>query len=141
MTATVTIQRAGTYILNTLVDSIDVTGSPFSYLEIKPTTLHAPSCVAKDVPIEIMAGFQYSFLIQGRDRFSNNLITNLSTAVGSSKSAVMSLTTNVLDTYTATILDDSSLGVYRVEYDLPKTQTSGVYDYNVELLSKTVPTD
>ena len=61
MTAQVNIRRAGTYSLTTQVDGIDVIGSPFEFLEVYPTTLHAPSCVAKDTPTEIMAGFAYSF--------------------------------------------------------------------------------
>lgn len=140
MSASISIQRAGTYSLTTSVDGIHVIGSPFAYLEVTPTTLHAPSCVAKDVPTEIMAGFTYSFNIQGRDRFSNNLQTNLATAVGSSKSAVMALSTNSGVTYTASIVDDSSVGVYTVNIALPKTQTTGTYNYNVMLGGSTVPT-
>ena len=46
MAGTVTVYRAGTYTLTVQVDGVDVIGSPFSSLEIEPTTISAPSCVA-----------------------------------------------------------------------------------------------
>lgn len=140
MTASLTIRRAGTYRLYTKIDNTNVAGSPFSYLEVTPTSIHAPSCVAQSVPTQMMAGFSYSFKIQGRDQYSNNLLTNLASAVGSNKSAVMSLSTNSGVTYTASIVDSSSAGVYQVNISLPKTQTTGTYNYNVRFYSATVPT-
>ena len=78
MAGTVTVSRAGTYTLTVQVDGDDVIGSPTEYLEIEPTTLYAPNCVTKDLPTEMYAGYDYSFLIQGRDQYHNNLIKKLS---------------------------------------------------------------
>ena len=68
----------------------------------------------------MLAGFVYSFKIQGRDGYSNNLQAILSSAVGSNMSSIMSLSTDSGVTYTASIVDDTSGGVYQVEIDLPK---------------------
>ena len=46
MASTVTIQRAGTYSLTVMIDSIDVISSPYNYLEIAPTTIEGTNCVA-----------------------------------------------------------------------------------------------
>ena len=88
----------------------------------------------------MLAGFVYSFKIQGRDNYSNNLQAILSSAVGSNMSSIMSLSTNSGVTYTASIVDDTSGGVYRVEIDLPKQQTLGIYNYNVYLGGQLVST-
>ena len=66
------------------------------------------------------AGFDYSYLVQGRDQFSNNIALVLSGAVGSNFGSVLSLTTNGGVTYRATITDDSAAGVYLVSMSLPK---------------------
>lgn len=81
----------------------------------------------------MMAGFDYSYKIQGRDQYSNNLASTLSTAVGSNTRETMTLSTNSGVTYEASIVDDTSVGVYQVEYSLPKSQTSGFYNLNVYL--------
>ena len=63
MAATVTLQRAGTYSLTVLIDNIDVIGSPYEFLEIEPTAIHAPSCIEQDTPIDVYAGYDQEFLI------------------------------------------------------------------------------
>ena len=121
MAASVTIQRAGSYSITAIVDGTEVIGSTFSSVDFQPTTLNAAKCEVLSVPSQIMAGFDYSFKIQGRDQYSNNLVKTLSAAIGSNKSSEMSLSTNSGVTYSASIVDDTSAGVYRVEYSVPTT--------------------
>ena len=67
MAASVTVKRAGSYLLTVLVNGADVIGSPYSFLDIQPTTISGPACIEVGAPPQIMAGFDYSFEIQGRD--------------------------------------------------------------------------
>ena len=121
MIGTLTILRAGTYTLTVLVDDVDVITSPFSYLEVEPYNLYAPSCVNQDIPTQMYAGYLYSFLVQGRDQYSNNIALTLSSAVGSSHSVVPSLSTNSGTTFTGSITDDTFVGVYLVDFSVSKT--------------------
>ena len=134
MAGTVNVYRAGTYTLTVQVDSDDVIGSPTEYLEIEPTTLYAPNCVTKDLPTEMYAGYDYSFLIQGRDQYHNNLIKNLSEAAGVNYSVSPYLTSNSGHNFSGTMTDYSSFGIFTVSMSLSKTQTTGTYNYNVLML-------
>lgn len=120
MTGQVTIYRAGTYTLTIQVNGVNVIGSPFSSLEVQPTSLHAPTCVAVDIPIVMYAGYSYSFLIQGRDQFANNLGTRLATATGGSYSTIYTNVDDPLEMVTAKVTDDTTAGVYIVEVALDK---------------------
>lgn len=59
----ITGPRAGEYTVTVEVDGTDVIGSPYSSLEVYPTALYAPNCVADGVPVLMYAGFDYSFLV------------------------------------------------------------------------------
>ena len=50
MTGSVTIYRAGTYILSIQVYGTNVIGSPHSFLEVEPATIDATKCQPIDVP-------------------------------------------------------------------------------------------
>ena len=140
MTGTVAIQRAGTYTLTVQIDSVNVIGSPYSSLEVEPYNINAPTSVAKNVPTSMTAGYSYDFQVQARDSFSNNLAKTLSNAVGSSHSVTVALASNPSTTFTGTLSDDTSTGIYKVDMSLPKTQTVGIYDYSVLLSGLAVPT-
>ena len=60
MNASVTINRAGAYELSITVDGTEVFSSPQN---VQPIALNAPDCVAIDTPLEMFAGFDYSFQI------------------------------------------------------------------------------
>ena len=51
----------------------EISESPLYHIEVKPTILHAPSCVTVGIPETMYAGYDYSFLIQGRDVYLNNI--------------------------------------------------------------------
>ena len=82
MTGSVTIQRAGSYTLYIKVNGFDIIGSPHSPFKVKPSILFAPSCVPVDIPVTMHAGYDYSFLIQGRDNYHNNIADLFVNAVG-----------------------------------------------------------
>lgn len=71
------------------------------------------------------AGYEYSFLIQGRDIYDNNIIELAEDAVGTDFSAFYYLTADNLINVEAEISDDTFPGVYLVEVELPKTLESG----------------
>lgn len=110
-TCQLTIFRAGSFTLNVKVNGLDVRNSPWNVLEVRPTTLYAPSCVPLDIPTTMIAGTQYQFTIQGRDFYSNNVEQTLNQAVGIDFSAIYSGPVNV----TATMSDHTSLGVFKVQ--------------------------
>ena len=66
------------------------------------------------------AGYDYSFLIQGRDKYHNNIGDVLVNAVGNNYSIVYSLSSDTSVTVDAQISDDSSPGIYLVNVSLPK---------------------
>lgn len=80
MQGKVTVKRAGTYTLTVQVDYVNVVGSPFSSLEVTPTSLDGFSCVTQSIDTQMYAGYDYSFLIQARDQYSNNISSTLSNA-------------------------------------------------------------
>lgn len=45
-----------------------------------PSGLYAPTCVPVAIPTNMVAGTSYSFLIQSRDFFSNNMKLGLEAA-------------------------------------------------------------
>jgi len=49
---------------------------------VKPASLHAPSCKLVNFAETMYAGYDYSFLIQGRDEYHNNIVDYLANAVG-----------------------------------------------------------
>ena len=110
---TVPIVWAGTYTVTVEVDGTNVVGSPYTSLEVHPTVLSAPECVADGIPTLIYAGFDYSFQVQGRDQYHNNLQTTLASAVGADYSIVPSLSTDPLQQFTGTVSDYAgNNGVY-----------------------------
>ena len=73
------------------MNGIEIIGSPHYPFKVKPANLFAPSCILVDIPKTIYAGYDYSFLIQGRDKYHNNIKDLLTDAVGTSYSIVYSL--------------------------------------------------
>ena len=73
------------------MDGTPITESPHSPFEVEPSSLHAPFCVPVDIPETMYAGYDYSFLIQGRDEYHNNIANILADAVGTDYSIVYSL--------------------------------------------------
>ena len=63
MTGTVTVERAGTHTMTVQINSVNVIGSPFSFLDVGFTTFSGSKCVPLNVPTEMLAGFVYSFKI------------------------------------------------------------------------------
>jgi hypothetical protein len=58
---------------------------------VAPTTVYALNCVALSVPASIIAGTQYTFQIQGRDFYSNNLQEDLSDELSQKSKIVLFL--------------------------------------------------
>ena len=133
MTASVTILRAGTYLITVQVDGIDVIGSPYEHLEIEPTSILPSNCVADGIEASMTAGYDYTFRLQARDQYNSNLPKTLSEAVGTDHSVLVSLATNSADNFSATLSDYSSYGAYLISIDVPKAQTAGTYDFTVML--------
>jgi hypothetical protein len=77
-----TTYRSGLYSLSVKVNGLNVLNSPWSPVNVAPTELYAPSCVPKGIPLTMVAGTQYTFQIQSRDFFSNNMNQALSQAIG-----------------------------------------------------------
>lgn len=73
LAGSVTIYRAGDYELTITVDGSNVINSPHLYLQVEPEALYAPYCEPVDIPTFMYAGYDYWFLIQGRDLYKNNL--------------------------------------------------------------------
>lgn len=73
--AQLTVYRAGSYSLEVTINDQHVQGSPWDALKVHPTGLYAPSCVVQPLSIatSMVAGTQYTFLIQTRDFYSNNM--------------------------------------------------------------------
>ena len=82
MSGSVIIKRAGTYTLSITVNGFHIKNSPHSPFKVKPASLYAPSCVPVGITETMYAGYDYSFLIQGRDEYHNNIANNLANAVG-----------------------------------------------------------
>ena len=132
MTGSLIIKRAGAYTLSITVNGAHIKGSPHYPLKVKPTSLHAPSCVAVEIPDTMYSGFDYSFLIQGRDMYHNNIVDLISDAVGTDYSIVYTLISDSTVKVNAKISDDSALGVFIVKVRLPKKLKEG--DYSLKIL-------
>lgn len=143
MTGQVTIYRAGEYTLNIQVNSLHISQSPHSPLQVKPTYLYAPYCVPLGIPATMTAGTPYSFQIQGRDFYQNNIQDILSAAVGTDHSITYSLVAEDSDrgfapvVVDAVISDDTTPGVYSVDVTLTK---AGRYSLLIRLRGLEVPT-
>ena len=99
---------------------------------VKPASLYAPSCVPVGIPETMYAGYDYSFFIQGRDEYHNNIGVSLANAVGNNYRIVYNLFFDSTVSVDAQISDYSSLGVYLVKVSLPKNLKAG--DYNLKIL-------
>jgi len=139
MTGSVIIKRAGTYTLSIKVNGIDIIGSPHFPFRVKPTSLHAPSCVPVDITATMYAGYDYAFLIQGRDEFHNNIADNFENAVGTDYSVIYTLISDSKEKVNAQISDDSVPGIYLVKVALPKKLKAGDYDLDILLKSLETP--
>lgn len=143
MTGQVTVYRAGVYVINTLVNSIYIIDSPMSPLLVRPTYLYAPYCVTLGIPELMVAGTDYSFKIQGRDFYQNNIREVLTDAVGSDYSVTYSLLAEETDidflpvTVDAVVTDDTDLGNFLIEMTLTK---AGRYSLTVLMKGLEVPT-
>ena len=87
-----------------------------------PDAVHTPNCIPVDIPEVMYAGIPYSFKIQGRDQFHNNIKDLLDDT--SQNSAYLTFNEDdsvVLDA--VDVSDDLDFpGVYQVDFDLPKDQ-------------------
>lgn len=63
MTGQVTIYKAGEFVLDVKVNSIHISGSPYSPLKVRPTYLYAPFSVPLGIATTMTAGDQYTFKI------------------------------------------------------------------------------
>ena len=139
MIGSMTIQRAGTYTLSITVGGIHIKGSPHSYFKIKPASLHAPYCVPVDIVETMYAGYDYKFLIQGRDMYHNNISNIFENAVGIDYSISYTLLSNSKVTVDAQISNDINPGVYLVKVTLAKLLEAGDYDLKILLRGLEVP--
>ena len=118
--------------------------SPFQPLKVSPTNLYGPNCVTVGIPTTTFAGTEYTFKIQARDFYQNNIRQTLSDATDHDHEVVLSLIPDESDIdfkpllVQATIVDDtaSDLGVYLVSFT---TQKSGDYKLDVKLRGQEVP--
>lgn len=81
-----TIFRAGTYALSIKINDVHVKQSPYQqpqsdYLYITPSEIYAPNCIVKQVVLDYVAGTMSQFDIQGRDFYSNNIVSLLASAI------------------------------------------------------------
>lgn len=49
---------------------------------VAPTQIYGPNCVSLGIPASMVAGVEYTFEIQGRDFYENNIQDLLADAVG-----------------------------------------------------------
>ena len=120
MTGSVTIKRAGSYTLCITVNGVNIIGSPHFPLNVKPVNIFVPSCVPVDIPETMYAGYDYSFLIQGRDEYHNNIKDLIADQVGTSYTNVLSLVSDINVSVEGQISDYYIPGVYLVKVSLPK---------------------
>ena len=141
MSASVSISRAGAYELSITVDGNDVINSPHltsNMLNVQPAALSTPDCVAINIPTVMYAGIDYSFQIQGRDQYKNNLKELLEDALGPtnfSADYTHGAVDGTISQPTTTISDDltEGVGVYRVDVALDKEEVAGDYTQTVQL--------
>lgn len=81
-TSQLTIFRAGKYSLDIKINGAHVAQSPQTEQTlVKPALIYAPTCIVDGLPLLMVAGSSYTFRIQTRDFYSNNLKVPLATAV------------------------------------------------------------
>ena len=85
------------------------------------------------------AGYDYKFLIQGRDMYHNNISNIFENAVGIDYSIMYTLLSNSKVTVDAQISNDINPGVYLVKVTLAKLLEAGDYDLKILLKSLEVP--
>ena len=112
----VTIFKAGEFTLDVKINDIEMTGSPFSIFTVSPVEVYGPLSVPSGVPAIVVAGVTSTFQVQGRDFYSNNVQTLIST-ISATRVQLKSVSTNlVLD---GAITDNSAgAGVYSVSFTL-----------------------
>ena len=128
-----TIYRAGTFYLDVKINGWHVLDSTFSPVYVAPTNLYAPSCVPLGIPTTMVAGTEYTFQIQSRDFYGNNMQLTLAEAVSTDYSVFYS---NSEQEVAAVITDDSDLGVFKVTTTLT---IAGEYDLQILLRGLEVP--
>jgi hypothetical protein len=90
-TAQLTIFRAGKYSLDIMINGKHVIASPqIDQTLVKPALLYAPACIVDGLPLTMVAGSSYTFQIQTRDFYSNNLKSLLGVAVQSWQAEILS---------------------------------------------------
>jgi hypothetical protein len=83
-TTQLTIFRAGTYSLDVMVNHRHIIGSPLpDQVKVRPALLYAPACIVYGLPLTMTAGSTYTFQIQTRDFYSNNIKILMAEAVQS----------------------------------------------------------
>jgi hypothetical protein len=142
----VTLYRSGQFYIEVKISSIHVSGSPYSPLLVRPTNIYAPYCVPLGISETMVAGDQYSFRIQGRDFYQNNIQDLKDDAFGTDFLVQYSLLESEDDVdfqpvvVEATLVDDTSLGagVYKSTVTLT---IAGQYEILVLLRGLQMPTD
>lgn len=115
--AQLTIYRAGSYTLEVTINNQHVLSSPWSTLKVQPTDLYAPSCIVEPLSVatSMVAGTQYTFLIQTRDFYSNNKNQLLDDTIGTSYQI---LYFNEDTSVEALLVDSLDSGVFDVQATL-----------------------
>jgi hypothetical protein len=67
-------------VIDTIINDIHVKNSQQSFLVI-PAEIYAPNCIVKIVVVSYVAGSLSSFDVQGRDFYSNNIVSPLAVAI------------------------------------------------------------
>ena len=107
----VTIYRAASYNLYVQINNQDVDSSPFSnFFAVEPSDVYAPNCEMQTDPSTLVSGTAYSYNIQGRDFYHNNVVTLASTLSDLTVEIVNKTNGDVIAT--GSIADHASAGVY-----------------------------
>lgn len=110
----VTIMKAAEFTMEVNVNDVPLTGSPFSPLYVVPAEIYAPQCVGT-APTSVVSGVTSSFQVQGRDYYSNN-VNSLITSASSTLVELRSASDNSL-IVTGSIVDDAAgTGVFLVSF-------------------------
>ena len=92
-----------------------------------------------DITETMYAGYDYSFLIQGRDEYHNNIADLFEVAVGAENSITYTLLSDRKVTVLAQISDDLAPGVYLVKVSLQKKLKPGEFSLKILFKSLEVP--
>jgi hypothetical protein len=114
--AQITIYRAGKFSLSIRINDIDISGSPYSlstdYFYIAPSDIYAPTCVINAYTPTQTSGVAFTFYVQGRDFYANNIKTLSAAAITDYKLEIRDLESDSVIT-TGTITDAAAMpGVY-----------------------------